>query len=67
MATVHACVGVVAFVLGVFVVLRASELVPRRLRFTNYKRFMRASYALYLLATLTGVVLFVVAYGSSFR
>ncbi len=64
-ATVHACVGVVAVVLGVFVVLRASELVPRRLRFTNYKRFMRASYALYLLATLTGVILFVVAYGNS--
>ncbi len=65
-AMVHACVGVVALVLGVFVVLRASELVPRALRFTNYKRFMRASYALYLLATLTGVILFVVAYGGGF-
>jgi uncharacterized membrane protein len=48
-------------------VLRGNELVPRRLRFTDYKRFMRASYGLYLLGTLTGVILFVVAYGTSFR
>lgn len=66
-ATVHAFVGAIGLVLGVFVALRANELVPRRLRFKDYKRFMRASYALYLLGTLTGAILFVVAYGSGFR
>jgi uncharacterized membrane protein YozB (DUF420 family) len=66
-ATVHALVGVIGVVLGVFVVLRGNELVPQRLRFKDYKPFMRSSYALYLLGTLTGVILFVVAYGGKFR
>jgi len=61
-ATVHAVVGAIGFVLGVFVVLRANRLVPRALAFKNYKPFMRASYALYMLGTLTGVILYVVAY-----
>ncbi|MGZ4199023.1 MAG: DUF420 domain-containing protein [Thermoleophilia bacterium] len=66
-ATVHALVGALGVVLGVFVVLRGNELVPARLRFKDYRLFMRSSYALYLLATLTGAILFVVAYGGSFR
>lgn len=66
-ASVHAVVGAIGVVLGVFVVLRANELVPRRLRFTNYKRVMRASYGIYLFGTLTGVVLYVVAYGANLR
>jgi uncharacterized membrane protein YozB (DUF420 family) len=61
-ATVHAVVGVAALVLGVYVVLGAFELVPPRLRFKRFKPIMRSSYALYLLGTLTGVVLFAVAY-----
>jgi uncharacterized membrane protein YozB (DUF420 family) len=61
-ATAHAVVGVVALIFGVYVVLGARELVPSRLRFTDFKAFMRSSYALYLLGTLTGVVLFAVAY-----
>ena len=65
--TVHALVGVVGLTLGVFVDLRGNELVPARLRFSNYKLFMRSSYALYMLATLTGVIVYVVAYGSGLR
>ena len=66
-ATVHALVGAIAVVVGVFVVLRGNELVPRRLAFKDYKPFMRSSYVLYLLGTLTGVTLFVVAYGGNVR
>jgi uncharacterized membrane protein YozB (DUF420 family) len=44
------------------VVLRANKLVPKRLRFKNYKRFMRTSYALYMLATLLGVVVYLEVY-----
>ena len=66
-STVHAVVGVIGLALGMFVVLSASEVLPARLRFKNYKLFMRSSYALYLLATLMGVIVFVVAYGGSFR
>jgi hypothetical protein len=62
-ATTHAVVGVIGSVLGVFVVLRASEIVvPHRWRFGNYKLVMRSSYALYMLGTATGVGLYVVAY-----
>ena len=64
-ATVHALVGAIGLVTGMFVVLRGNELVPQRLRFKNYKPYMRGAYALYLLGTVTGVVLYVVAYGTS--
>jgi uncharacterized membrane protein YozB (DUF420 family) len=60
--TVHALVGMVGLVLGVFVVLRGNKLVPKILQFRNYKLFMRTSYALYMLATLLGVVVYIVMY-----
>ena len=60
--TVHALVGMVGLVLGVFVVLRGNKLVPKALRFENYKLFMRTSYALYMLATLLGVVVYIDMY-----
>lgn len=61
-ATVHAAVGAIGLVFGVFVVLRANRLVPHALAFKAYKPFMRGSYTLYMLGTLTGVILYVVAY-----
>jgi uncharacterized membrane protein YozB (DUF420 family) len=60
--TVHASIGLAGLVLGVFVVLRGNELVPKALRFRNYKRYMRTSYALYMLATVTGVIVYVVVF-----
>jgi hypothetical protein len=45
--------------LGIFVVLRGNNLVPSALRFKNYKLFMRTSYALYMLATALGVIVYV--------
>jgi len=60
--TVHAVVGAIGLVLGVFVALRGNELVPTRLRFTNYKAFMRTSYAVYMLATILGVLVYVNTY-----
>ncbi len=59
---VHACVGTVTFLLGVFVVLRANLLVPQALRFKNYKLFMRTSYGLYMFATLVGLAVYLVTY-----
>ncbi len=59
---VHACVGTITFLLGVFVVLRANKLVPQALRFKNYKLFMRTSYSLYMLAMLIGIAVYVVTY-----
>lgn len=60
--TVHAGVGTIGLVLGIFVVLRANELVPEAWRFSNYKLFMRTSYVLYMLATLLGVTVYVLAF-----
>ena len=60
--TLHAIVGLVGSALGVFIVLRANKLVPKALRFNSYKRFMRISYVIYMLATLLGVVVYIVVY-----
>ncbi len=58
----HAVIGLVAFLLGNFVVLRGHNLVPQALRFNNYKLFMRTAYGLYLLTTLAGLWLYYVWY-----
>jgi hypothetical protein len=60
--TIHAVIGTIAFLLGVFVVLRANKLVPKAWRFKNYKLFMRTSYALYMLTTLIGIGVYAVTY-----
>jgi uncharacterized membrane protein YozB (DUF420 family) len=60
--TVHAVVGMMGLLLGLFVVLRANGLVPGPLRFQNYKLFMPTAYALYMLATLLGVTVYIRGY-----
>jgi uncharacterized membrane protein YozB (DUF420 family) len=60
--TVHAIIGIIGLLLGLFVVLRANKLVPKSLRFKDYKAFMRTSYALYMLATLLGVLVYFEVY-----
>lgn len=57
----HATIGFVALIFGLFVVLRGNNfiLIPKFLRFNNYKLFMRISYALYMLATLLGIWVYV--------
>jgi uncharacterized membrane protein YozB (DUF420 family) len=60
--TVHALVGTAGMLFGIFVVLRANGLMPKKLRFKNYKLFMRIAYALYMLATVLGIVVYVAVY-----
>ena len=62
--TLHAIVGTLALVFGVFVALRGHERVPGPLRFDNYKLFMRAAYGLYMLATVIGVIVYLEVYVS---
>lgn len=52
---IHAFFGMIAFPFGVFVALRGNELVPRALKFNNYKLFMRIAYSLYIITTFLGV------------
>jgi uncharacterized membrane protein YozB (DUF420 family) len=60
--TGHEIVGVAAMLFGLFVALRGHELVPARLKFRNYKLYMRWAYGLYLAATLIGVAVYAVLY-----
>ncbi len=63
LTTIHAVTATIGLLLGVFIILRCSELVPSRLRFADYKLYMRTSYALYLLSTLLGVLVYLAIYG----
>ena len=58
----HEFVGAVALIFGLFVVLRGNNLVPERLKFRNYKPYMRWAYGLYIAATLIGIVVYLVLY-----
>lgn len=56
---IHAAVGFTALIFGLFVTLRGNGLMPKALRFNNYKAFMRVAYALYMLATLIGLFVYI--------
>lgn len=60
--SVHAITGTVALIFGVFVALRGNELLPQRMKFQNYKPFMRWAYALYMLATLGGILIYIIVF-----
>ncbi|NJD58829.1 MAG: hypothetical protein C3F13_08695 [Anaerolineales bacterium] len=60
--SLHALIGTIGLVFGIFVALRGNNLVPRTLQFSNYKLFMRWAYALYMLATLGGIVVYFIVY-----
>ena len=62
LTTFHATVGAVGLLFGIFVVLSANGLMPKPLRFNNYKLFMRTAYILYMLATFMGLIVYVVVY-----
>jgi uncharacterized membrane protein YozB (DUF420 family) len=60
--TLHALAGTIGVLLGVFVVLRANGFVPRALMFENYKAFMWTAYGLYMLGTVLGIAVYVLAF-----
>ena len=53
--TLHAFVGFFALTFGLFVTLRGNGLVPKALKFKNYKLFMRIAYGMYMLTTVLGI------------
>ena len=56
-AAVHVVTGTIALLLGLYVVLVAgTPILPRALRFTDYKRWMRALIAIWWLALVFGVL-----------
>ena len=60
--SIHGIIGAIAVILGVFVATRGNGLVPNRLRFQNYKLFMRWAYGLYMLSTLGGVLIYIIVF-----
>jgi plastocyanin/uncharacterized membrane protein YozB (DUF420 family) len=55
-ATIHATLGTIAEVLGIYIILSAGlKLLPPALRFTNYKRWMRTELALWWLVIAFGL------------
>lgn len=61
-ALIHALLGLFTLLFGTFVMLRGNELVPRALKFNNYKLFMRTAYTMYMLVTVLGVWVYVTWY-----
>ena len=57
--TLHGLVGAVAIVFGLFVVLRGHGLVPEALKFSNYKRYMRTAYGLYMATIALGIWVYI--------
>jgi uncharacterized membrane protein YozB (DUF420 family) len=65
---VHAVLGTVAEVLGVYIVLvAATKVVPRKLRFKRYKPWMRTELVLWWLVVLIGVCTYYDAYYCTFH
>lgn len=56
----HAFMGFLATMIGLYVVLRGHGLMPRLLKFKNYKPWMRTAYGLYILTTGIGVLVYFV-------
>ena len=65
-AAAHAALGIVAEILGIYVSLVAgTKLLPERLCFHNWKRWMRFALALWWLVLLLGVGTYLVWYASA--
>ena len=58
----HALIGLSATIFGIYVVLRGHKLMPKILRFQNYKPYMRVAYSLYIASTLLGVAVYLAWY-----
>ncbi len=60
--TLHALLGTASAGLGLFIVLRVNNWVPRKLRFNDYKLFMRAALVLYALTAVLGIIVYLIFY-----
>ncbi len=53
--TIHAALGLLAIVCGVYLILRMNRLIPKKWRIKGWKRLMRLTLALYLLVGILGL------------
>jgi len=67
-AIMHAALGITAELLGLYIVIVAgTELLPRWLRFNNWKWWMRAELVLWMIVLLSGVGTYCAWYVAPFR
>jgi uncharacterized membrane protein YozB (DUF420 family) len=67
-ATIHAVLGVAAELLGLYIVIVAgTNILPQRLRFKHWKRWMRTELALWSIVLLSGVGTYCAWYVAPFR
>ncbi len=67
-ATIHAVLGITAELLGLYIVVVAgTKLLPQRLRFKQWKRWMRTELVLWAIVLLTGVGTYCAWYVAPFR
>jgi uncharacterized membrane protein YozB (DUF420 family) len=67
-ATIHALLGAAAELLGLYIVIVAgTRVVPRSMRFRNWKRWMRTELVLWSIVLLTGVGTYYSWYVAPFR
>jgi len=67
-AIIHAALGVTAELLGLYIVIVAgTKLLPRRLRFNNWKWWMRTELVLWMLVLLSGIGTYCAWYVAPFR
>ena len=63
LAALHAVVGAFGVALGLFLLVRANQLMARGTSLSRYKPVMRVAYALYVAGAVLGVALYLVTYG----
>lgn len=67
-ATIHALLGLTAELLGLYIVTVAgTNILPQRLRFKNWKRWMRTELTFWSIVVLTGVGTYYAWYIAPFR
>jgi uncharacterized membrane protein YozB (DUF420 family) len=67
-AMAHGALGTIAELFALYIVLAAgTTILPRQLRFSRYKRWMRVALALWLITLLSGIATYVQWYGLPLR
>ena len=67
-AIIHAVLGTIAEVVGIYIVAVAgTKMIPKRLRFTNWKPWMRTELVLWMIVLITGLGTYCAWYLAPFR
>ncbi len=63
LTAVHGAAGTLGLFYGIYVAMVGNGFLLKYLRFKNLKAFMRISYGIYLLLTVSGIILYRTLYG----